>query len=121
MARHKATFLCAGVTFAVTVLCALSLGASATLSNFTVFGEKAGLFATLDHIASNWQLPIGGFLITLAAGWFMTRKSTEAELADDGSPGWFNYGTWRFFIRFVAPVAVAAIIVAVIFFHADFS
>ena len=35
--------------------------------------------------------------------------------------GWFNYGAWRFFMRFVAPVAVAAILVAVIFFGVDFS
>ena len=79
------------------------------------------LFATLDHIASNWQLPIGGFFITLAAGWFMTRKSTEEELADETAPGWFRYGAWRFFIRYIAPLAVASIIAAVIFFHADFS
>jgi anti-sigma-K factor RskA len=40
---------------------------------------------------------------------------------DGTEPGWFRYGVWRFFIRFVAPVAVAAIIVAVIFFGVDFS
>jgi len=121
MNRHAATAMCGGLTFVVTVLCALSLGAWGSLSNFTVFGTKAGLFATLDHIASNWQLPIGGFLITLAAGWFMTRESTESELADETVPGWFHYGTWRFLVRYIAPLAVALVIGAVIFFRKDFS
>jgi NSS family neurotransmitter:Na+ symporter len=121
MARHKAVIMCGSVTFVVTVFCALSFGAWGPLSNFTIFAGKQGVFATLDHIASNWLLPIGGFLITLAAGWFMTRKATEDELADDTAPDWFNYGAWRFFIRFIAPVAVAMIIGAVIFFGADFS
>ena len=121
MNRHAATAMCGGLTFVVTVLCALSLGAWGSLSSFTVFGTKAGLFATLDHIASNWQLPIGGFLITLAAGWFMTRESTESELADETVPGWFHYGTWRFLVRYIAPLAVALVIGAVIFFGKDFS
>jgi NSS family neurotransmitter:Na+ symporter len=121
MNRRAATAMCGGLTFVVTVLCALSLGAWGSLSNFTVFGTKAGLFATLDHIASNWQLPIGGFLITLAAGWFMTRESTESELADETVPGWFHYGTWRFLARYIAPLAVALVIGAVVFFGKDFS
>jgi len=119
--RVKATTLCGLATFVLTVFCALSLGSSSTLSGFEWIRGKGGLFATLDHIASNWQLPTGGFFITLAAGWFMTRKSTEAELADESAPGWFRYGAWRFFIRYIAPLAVASIIAAVIFFHADFS
>jgi SNF family Na+-dependent transporter len=67
------------------------------------------------------MLPTGGLAVTLAAGWFMTRQSTESELVDGTEPGWFKYGAWRLFIRFVAPVAVTAIIVAVFFFGADFS
>jgi NSS family neurotransmitter:Na+ symporter len=119
--RVKATTLCGLSTFVLTLFCALSLGASDALSGFEWIHGKQGLFATLDHIASNWQLPIGGFFITLAAGWFMTRKSTEEELADETAPNWFRYGAWRFFIRYIAPLAVASIIAAVIFFHADFS
>ena len=51
----------------------------------------------------------------------MTRKQTHDELIDDKTPKWFSYGVWRFFIRFVAPAAVAAILIAVMFFGADFS
>ena len=71
----------------------------------------------VDHFVSNWMLPTGGFAITIAAGWFLTREYTERELVDGKEPGWFHYGAWRFFIQFVSPLAVAAIIIAVLFFR----
>lgn len=121
MPRHKATLLSGGMVFTFTILAALSFGAVPALSNFELFAGKAGFFATLDHFASNYALPIGGLFITIAAGWFMTRKATEEELIDDKTPGWFSYGAWRFFIRYVAPAAVAAILIKVFFFGGDFS
>ena len=44
----------------------------------------------------------------------MTRNATERELMDGTEPRWFRYGAWRFFIRWVAPLAVGAIIISVI-------
>ena len=79
-----------------------------------IFEGKEGLFLHLDHLASNWLLPLGGFFITLGVGWFMTREASEAELVDETTPSWFSYGVWRVFMRYVAPLAVAAIIAAVI-------
>ena len=99
---------------ALTLLCGLSFGAWGPVSGFEVFAGKLGLFATLDHLVSNWLLPIGGFLITLGAGWFMTREATETELLEASTPAWFRYGVWRLFIRYISPIAVAAIIAAVI-------
>ena len=114
VARHKAVLLSGAVILVFTILAGLSLGSLPWLSNFEIFAGKPGFFQTADHLASNWQLPIGGLLITLAAGWFMTRDATEGELVDGTTPAWFRYGVWRFFIRYVAPVAVAAILVGVI-------
>ena len=121
MKRPSATLLSGAVTFVFTIMAALSFGSVPALSTFEVFAGKPGFFATMDHLASNWQLPIGGFFITLAAGWFMTREQTRGELEDGTAPAWFEYGVWRFFIRYVAPVAVGAILVAVMFFGVDFT
>lgn len=121
MSRRGATTLCGLFVFSLSLLCGLSLGAWAPLSTFQIFSGKAGLFSSLDHLAANWQLPIGGFLITVACGWYMSRQATAAEFARGSAPRWFRYGLWRVFIRYVAPVAVAAIIVTVIFFGFDFS
>jgi NSS family neurotransmitter:Na+ symporter len=112
--RPKATWTCSAGIFLLSTLCGLSFGGWAAISDFNWIHAKRGLFEHLDHVASNWLLPVGGFFITLAAGWVMTRGATESELVSDSTPGWFNYPAWRFCIRFVAPAAVAAIIVAVI-------
>lgn len=118
--RHKATVLCGAAVFVFTIFAALSFGSVPGLATMEIFDGKVGWFSTADHFVSNWMLPTGGLAITIAAGWFMTRTSTESELVDGSEPGWFSYGAWRFFIRFVAPAAVGAIIVAVIL-GVDFS
>ena len=118
--RRKATVGAGAAIFVFTTFAVLSipglLGAPSEsfFATMKVFEGKIGWFATADHFVSNWMLPTGGFFITLAAGWFMTSKSTRGELMDGSEPRWFHYGAWRFFIRWVAPIAVAAIIVFVI-------
>jgi neurotransmitter:Na+ symporter, NSS family len=119
--RHKATILCGAAIFVFTIFAAVSFGGVPFFSTIAIFEGKTGWFATADHFVSNWMLPTGGLAITIAAGWFMTREETHAELVDGNEPSWFRYGAWRFFIRWVAPAAVGAIVVAVLFFHRDFS
>ncbi len=120
VARHRATIGSGIAVFVFTIFAALSFTDTPFLSTIAPFANKTGWFETADHFVSNWMLPTGGLAITIAAGWVMTRKATESELIDGNQPNWFNYGVWRFFIRFVAPLAVAAIIIAVLF-GVDFS
>ncbi len=120
ISRRRATLACGTTVFLFTILAALSFGAVPALSGFEFFAGKAGWFSTADHFVSNWMLPTGGLAITIAAGWFMTRESTRSELMDGTEPSWFNFGLWRLFIRFVAPAAVGAVIIAVVF-GVDFS
>ncbi len=119
--RHKSTLISGSTVFVFTILAALSFGAVPGLSGFEIFAGKPGWFSTADHFVSNWMLPTGGLAITIGVGWFMSREATKGELVDGNEPGWFRYGVWRFFIRFVAPAAVGAVIVAVLFFGFDFS
>ena len=121
VARPRATLLSGGTVFLFTILAALSFGSVYGLSTFEIFDGKPGWFSTADHFVSNWMLPTGGLAITIAAGWFMTREATRGQLLDGTQPTWFRYNVWRFFIRFVAPAAVGAVIIAVLFFGVDFS
>ena len=129
IARQKATLMCGGTVFFFTILAAVSFGAVPAITNLQLggalgdmfFGGKAGWFGMADHFVSNWMLPTGGLGITLAAGWVISREITQSELVDGTQPRWFSYGAWRFFMRFVAPIAVAAILIAVMFFGVDFS
>jgi NSS family neurotransmitter:Na+ symporter len=115
--RHKATFFAAASAFVVSFFSALSLGAVAGLSDFKIFGEgKEGVFNTLDHLAANWMLPVGGLFITIFVGWFFDKKICQSEiglLKPDGTPKMI-YKLFRFFIKYVAPIAILAVIIAII-------
>lgn len=123
ISRHKATVFSGAAIFVFTIFAALSFTGTPFLSSLSfgyLGGDKEGWFSNADHFVSNWMLPTGGFLIAVAVGWFMSRKATYDELVDGTEPGWFHFGAWRYFIRFLAPAAVLAIIIAVIFGE-DFS
>jgi NSS family neurotransmitter:Na+ symporter len=121
--RKKATIIAAGATYLVSILCALSLGAAPFLSKWQIFGKgKEGVLNTLDHLAANWMLPVGGLFITIFVGWVLDEKICRDEVSlynEDGSPK-FTYKAFRFFIRYIAPMAILAVIVAV-FAGWDFS
>jgi NSS family neurotransmitter:Na+ symporter len=113
--RPRAVLTLGGATALFGMLSALSFGGNSRLSSVNLIGREstAGVFGTLDYLASNWLLPVGGFLIALFAGWAMSRRETREEL-EQGHGRMASYGAWRFLIRFAAPLAVGAIIVSVI-------
>jgi len=113
--RHRATVTMGTVITFFGVLNALSLGGNGALSSINLIGREStqGVFGTMDYLASNWFLPVGGFLIALFCGWLLNTATTRKELEDGHGP-LVGYGLWRFLIRFVAPLAVGAIIVSVI-------
>lgn len=109
--RRKAVVITTLVVFVGSVLAALSLGASETLSSFEVFAGKKGVLSTLDHLAANWMLPLGGLGTTIFVGWFLGSKACMQELGIK-KPSWL-FVTWIWLLRIVAPVAIAAILIAV--------
>ncbi|MEC7547246.1 MAG: sodium-dependent transporter [Pseudomonadota bacterium] len=64
-------------------------------------------FDVLDFLTTNILLPLGGVLISLFVGWFMTRRAIadEARMKSESM-----LSLWRFMIRFVAPLAVLFVI-----------
>jgi len=115
--RHIATSIGAGLAFVISVFSALSLGAVGFLSDWSLFGKgKAGMLSTLDHVAANWLLPVGGLCITIFVGWRLDKKICDEELGlikPDGTPR-LTYRLFRFFLRYTAPLAIIAVIIAVI-------
>ena len=71
------------------------------------------MFGTMDYLASNWLLPVGGLLIALFTGWFLSVRENRIEL-EEGHGELPAFPVWLFLIRFVAPIAVGAIVVSVI-------
>ncbi len=113
--RPRSTLTMGTVITLFGVLNALSLGGNTALSSINLIGREstAGMFGTMDYLASNWFLPVGGFLIALFVGWLLSPKATRKEL-EIGHGKMASFGSWLFLIRFIAPLAVGAIIVSVI-------
>ncbi len=114
-ARRRAAVIMGGSVALFGVLNALSFGGVDALSRINLIGRPstAGVFGTLDYLASNWFLPVGGFLIALFVGWVLTEDENLKAL-EPGHGRMKTFGIWRFLIRFAAPLAVGAIIVSVI-------
>jgi NSS family neurotransmitter:Na+ symporter len=57
---------------------------------------------------SNMLLPIGAFLTAIFIGWVASKEDIREEL---GLPDGAGFQLWRLLIRFVVPLAVAAIFI----------
>lgn len=60
-------------------------------------------FDLLDYLTTNIMLPVGGVLISLFAGWFMTRRALADEVRMQSNT---LLSVWRFMIRVISPLAV---------------
>ena len=104
ISRGKAA---ATVSIACTTLgvaCSLSFG---VWSGLTLFGLN--IFELFDYTASKIILPIGGIIICLFTGWYLDRKLVEHELTNGGTLRFRLFRLYYFIIRFVAPLAIAAV------------
>jgi NSS family neurotransmitter:Na+ symporter len=110
--RPKATILSASVVFLGSILAALSLGASDSLSSFEFFEGKKGVLATLDHLAANWLLPLGGLGTTIFVGWKIGTPHILEELGIRKST--LAFKVWLWIVRIVAPIAIIYLLVNVI-------
>ena len=71
------------------------------------YGSNFDFLTTMDYLASNWMLPVGGFFIAIYAGWVMPKHLREAEL--EGLAPMFFMG-WLMLARFVAPAVVILVL-----------
>jgi NSS family neurotransmitter:Na+ symporter len=98
--RIKSTVISAGCIWLLGVGAALSNGAS-------TFFTELKVMERFDYLASNWTLPVGGVLIAIFCGWFLSDKEKIEELLDSERK---LYKSWNFIIRYVSPVLVFIVI-----------
>ncbi len=102
--RKRASGFFAGLAFLVGIPTALSYN---LLADWQIIGSL-NFFDSLDLIASNYLLPVGGLLVALYVGWMWKGSEEKAELLSGGAGP--VYPVWHFLIRYVAPLAVAVIL-----------
>ena len=88
-------------------------GAGSVLS-FNLWSEYKFLgktfFDLADYLTSNVMLPIGGLLIAVFSVWMMSPESSRSEL---GLRDGIAYRTWRFLVRYLAPIAILLVFLQV--------
>jgi NSS family neurotransmitter:Na+ symporter len=104
MSRRKATI---AATLSVSVLGVITVLSFGALSNIIVADKN--IFSILEYLTSNIMLPIGGFFIVLFIGWFFSPALVKKELTNDGSLKGRYLPLFRFFVKFIAPVAIAMV------------
>lgn len=84
----------------------------ATVFSFNIWSDvklfDKTIFDLLDFATTNVMLPLGGLLIALFASWTMSKTKMRNEVGID-SPALFN--AWHFTLRFLAPVAIIAVLI----------
>jgi NSS family neurotransmitter:Na+ symporter len=103
--RRKADFTMGTVIFLLGIPSALSWSG---LKGFAIFGSR-DIFDSLDFLATNYMLPIGGFFIAIFAGWILTHGEKEAEIKRLENTFHF-YDIWHFLVKYVSPLAVFIIL-----------
>ena len=93
-------------------LLAWFIGLGSVLS-FNEWSDKAfignlNFLDSIDYLANQFLMPIGGMMVAIFAGWFL-----KPNLALDEFSGiqLKVFNTWRFFIRFISPTLVAAVFI----------
>ena len=62
-------------------------------------------FDSLDTLATNYMLPIGGLGIALVTGWRIARSQLREEFREGRT-----FRVWYLLVRYVSPVAVVVIL-----------
>jgi len=110
MNRRNATRLLAFLCWAVGILCSLSFG---PLSEFKMLGLT--FFDFLDHLCSDWLLPLGGLIFTLFVGWKMSKADVRDEFTNGGTTNTRLFGVVYFLMRYLAPVGIVVVFLTNLF------
>lgn len=111
ISRKKAIIISSVSISLLGILASLSFG---PLKSILIF--KKSIFDLLDFTASNVLLPLGGVFIVIFVGWYMTKKDVHDEISNNKSLKVRFFPYYLFIVRFIAPLAIAAIFIYSIFY-----
>ncbi len=107
MTRRKAAAIVTATCTAVGVVCSLSFG---PFDGIKICGM--GIFDLFDYVSSNIFLPVGGMLIAIFTGWYLDKKIVRDDISNRGSLRVPYLRTVFFILRYVAPIAIAIILLS---------
>ncbi|WP_085537413.1 sodium-dependent transporter [Massilibacteroides vaginae] len=105
ISRKKAAYY---VSFAVVILASISSLSLGYLKEYTLFGLT--FFDFLDYITAKIMLPLGGMMICIFVGYRIEKRILKAELTNEGTIPFYFFNSYAFFVKYLAPVAIALIL-----------
>ncbi|RID85372.1 sodium-dependent transporter [Peribacillus asahii] len=109
--RKKSSWTAGILVFIIGIPSALSFG---ILSHITLFNKS--IFDMADFLVSNIALPVGALFISLFVGFQLKKLHVEEEFLSGSSYGKKIFKVWYFLIRYIAPIAIAIVLLSSIGF-----
>lgn len=108
MSRSKAVSLTVCCATCLAAICSLSFG---PLADVRVSGLT--FFNLFDYLSSNICLPLGGMLISIFAGWVVSRSILVRELEGRNPNAFLRFAVKLivFCLRYVAPIGIAIVFI----------
>lgn len=106
ISRRKAAAIVSLTCAVLGVFCCLSNG---VLSHIKIFGLT--IIDAFDALPSLFLMPLGGIIISLFAGWYLSPELLRGELTNNGKLRFRYFPVYLFLLRWVIPVAIAAVMV----------
>jgi NSS family neurotransmitter:Na+ symporter len=102
--RPLAAVVMAGACFAVGLLTVLSFNLWKEVYPLSVLPgfRTATIYDIVDHLTSNFLLPLGGLTLAIFAGWSLPAKLLERELALSEN----SLATLRLLLRYIVPAGI---------------
>lgn len=102
--RPLAALMVSAVCMVLGAFCSLSFG---EWKDVTLFGM--GFFDLFDFLVAKFFMPIGGFIMCVFVGWIVDEKVLRAEMTNNGTIKSPLYPTYRFIVRYIAPIGILLI------------
>ena len=109
MKRRTAAVIISALVAVCASFSSLSQG---VLQDVKIFGKT--IFDFFDYLSANILLPLGGLSIVLFTGWYIKKSPVYDEFTNQGTLKGTLFRAYYFLIRYVAPIAIAAIFVDLI-------
>ncbi len=106
MTRVKAVSITGAIMVVTGIFASLSLG---VMSGSTFLG--VGAFDFFDILTDKIFLAIGGLLLAIFVGWVVKKEDLEEELTNGGTIKFALFNVWYNLIKWIIPIAVAAVAV----------
>jgi NSS family neurotransmitter:Na+ symporter len=104
MSRRRAATI---VTIGCTIIGVFSSTSFGVTKGFTIFGMT--LFNFLDYLTAKIMLPLGGMLISIFTGWYLSKRVVLSELTNNGEIKTHVCRVMLYIVKYFAPVAIALV------------